>query len=170
MNHWSGDPGGAFAAAMIVFIAWNEAEGKPGEFPRLCPGCHAEEVIGHGWRWRHADDGTHQSIHIRRGLCKQCGRTITMLPAWLVPGGHYSLLARQQAEHLAAGESRSLEECIPASADKNRCADPTTVSRWFRRRLESLSSLVRLWPQPPTLFAGDWKAAGRLLLPGINSA
>ena len=32
-----------------------------------------------------------------------------MLPMWLVPGGHYSLLARQQAEQLAAGEPHSLE-------------------------------------------------------------
>jgi hypothetical protein len=47
-----------------------------------------------------------------------------MLPDWLVPGGHYSLSARQQAAQLASEAERTVEECIPDSADGDRFADP----------------------------------------------
>src|ERR1039457_4214453 len=102
------------------------------------PACQQVSVIGHGWRSRQAHDANHTKISIRRGICKLCDRTLTMLPDWLVPGGHYSLAARQQAEHLATEQERSLEECVPDSADSERCADPSTVRRWFQRRLASL--------------------------------
>lgn len=94
-----------------------------------------------------------------------------MLPDWLVPGGHYSLLARQQAGELASEPQRAVEDCIPDSADANRSADPSTVRRWLQRRLESLwLSLIGRWAQPPTLFAWDWKAAGRNPILEPNSA
>ena len=94
-----------------------------------------------------------------------------MLPGWLVPGGHYSLAARQQAAQLAGEQQRAVEECVPDSADGERFADPATVRRWFGRRLESLwLSLAGRWAQPPTLFAWDWKAARRILIPETSSA
>jgi len=94
-----------------------------------------------------------------------------MLPDWLVPGGHYSLAARQQAEHLATQQERPLEECVPDSADGERSADPSTVRRWFQRRLQSLwLCLIGRLLQPPTLFAWDCKAARRMLTPEANSA
>ena len=156
---------------MIVFIAWNDAEGKPGEMVRRCPACQQDSVIGHGWRSRQAHDANHTWIRIQRGICKLCDRTLTMLPDWLVPGGHYSLAARQQAEHLATGQERPLEGCIPDSADANRSADPSTVRRWFQRRAESLRRCLLAKSTPPhTLFAWDWKAASRMLIPETNSA
>jgi Domain of unknown function (DUF6431) len=157
---------------VIVFIPWNDAEGKPGEMVRVCPACQQVSVIGHGWRKRQAHDANHIWIRIRRGICKLCGRTLTLLPGWLVPGGHYSLSARQQAAQLALTEPpRTAEECIPDSADANRSADPSTVRRWFQRRWESLwLSVMRRWTHPPTLFAWDWKAAGRILIPETSSA
>jgi hypothetical protein len=159
----------AFATAMIVFIAWNDVEGKPLDFVRICPACRQPTVIGHGWRWRHADDERHRSIRIHRGLCKLCHRTITMLPGWLIPGGHYSLEARQQAEALWR-QDLPAEQCIPALADPNRSIDPATVRRWFRRRWESwLASLAWLFPVP-TLIAWDWRAACRILIPETSSA
>jgi hypothetical protein len=94
-----------------------------------------------------------------------------MLPEWLVPGGHYSLMARQQAAQLAREPQRAVEECVPDSADGNRSADPSTVRRWFARRLVSLwVTLNGNWLDPPTLFAWDGKAARRILLPETNSA
>jgi hypothetical protein len=156
---------------VIVFIPWNDAEGKPGEMIRVCPACQQVSVIGHGWRSRQAHDANHTWIRIHRGICKLCDRTLTMLPDWLVPGGHYSLAARQQAEHLSTEPERPLEECVPDSADADRSADPSTVRRWFQRRLESLwLSLVGRWAQPPTLFAWDWKAARRIRIPEASSA
>jgi hypothetical protein len=92
-----------------------------------------------------------------------------MLPDWLVPGGHYSLRARQQAVQLASEPSRTVEECIPDSADPNRSADPSTVRRWFQRRLESLRTSLTTGANPPTLFACDWKAARRILIPETSS-
>ena len=128
-------------------------------------------MIGHGWRRRQAHDASHTWIRIHRGICKRCNQTLTMLPDWLVPGGHYSLLARQQAAQLASEPQRTVEECIPDSADRDRFADPSTVRRWFHRRLESLwLSFIGKWAQPPTLFAWDWKAARRILIPETNSA
>jgi len=96
---------------------------------------------------------------------------VTFLPEWLVPGGHYSLHARQQAERLiTTQQAHSVEACIPESADPERSADPSTVRRWFQRRLMGLWLKViwRFLPLP-TLFAWDWKAARRTLIPEPNS-
>jgi len=94
-----------------------------------------------------------------------------MLPGWVIPGGHYSLPARQQAAQLANEPERAVEECIPDSADGERSADPSTVSRWLHRRVESLwLSFLTGWTRPPTLFAWDWKATRRMLIPETSSA
>jgi Domain of unknown function (DUF6431) len=155
---------------MILFIAWNDAEGKPLEFVRICPACQQPTVIGHGWRWRRADDACHRSIRIHRGRCKLCHRTVTMLPGWLIPGGHYSLEARQQSERLLLEDGLPAEQCIPQLADPDRTADPSTVRRWFQRRWESLLVSWQWIFPPPTLFAWDWKAACRILIPETSSA
>jgi hypothetical protein len=167
----SGAPNGAFATAVIVFIPWNDVEGKPSGMVRLCPACQTDSVIGHGWRGRQAHDATHTEIRIQRGLCKLCRLTLTMLPDWLIPGGQYSLLARQQAADLAIEQGLPAEKCIPEDADRDRLADPSTVRRWFRRRVVSLVlSVLKKRMQTPTLFAWDWKAASRTLIPEANSA
>jgi len=143
---------------------------------RVCPSCQQVSVIGHGWRSRQARDATHTWIRIQRGICRLCDRTLTMLPDWLVPGGHYSLSARQQAAQRGSEIERTVEECIPDSADGDRFADPSTVRRWLQRRLESLwLSLLGRWgpplgPSPPTVLAWDWKAASRILIPETSSA
>ena len=159
-----------FATAMIVFIAWNDAEGKPLDFVRICPACHEPTVIGHGWRWRRADDACHRSIRIHRGLCKLCQRTVTMLPQWLIPGGHYSLHARHQSERLLLDQNLPAEQCIPQIADPDRTTDPSTVRRWFQRRWESLVACSRWNFPPPTVFAWDWKAASRILIAETSTA
>lgn len=137
---------------------------------RICPACRAASVIGHGWRSRQAHDAIHTRIRIQRGICKLCHLTLTMLPDWLIPGGHYSLLARQQAAQLASEDDRPVEQCIPNSADRDRSADPSTVRRWLSRRIDSLwLSVLGMRVQLPTLFAWDWKAASRILIPEANS-
>lgn len=93
-----------------------------------------------------------------------------MLPDWLVPGGLYSLAARQQAEQLANQQDRAIDNCVPHCADPDRSPDPSTVRRWFQLRTESLWLCIRLWlSRPPTLLAWDWKAASRILIPQTNS-
>jgi hypothetical protein len=121
-------------------------------------------IVGHGRRRRQAHDGIHAWILVRRGLCKVCGGTLTVLPGWCVPGAPYSLLARQQAlESLAQGYP--VEQAAPDCRDPDRLADCSPIRRWVWRRIESL----RLWAWAPTLFAWDWRAAGRILMAESSS-
>jgi hypothetical protein len=113
--------------------------------------------VGHGRRSRQAHDHGHDSIRIRRGLCNHCHRTLTVLPAWCVPNAPYNLPARQEAlGRLANG--KTLEQAAPDCRDPNRIADPSTIRRWFWRRLESLRFFFS-----PTILAWDWRAAARIL-------
>jgi hypothetical protein len=158
-------PGQAFAP-VIVFIPCFGDECKPHAddsewLPRQCPGCGQVAVIGHGRRVRQAHDRLHDRIRIRRGICNRCHRTLTVLPHGCVPRAPYSLPARQQAmARVAAG--KTLEQSAPDCLDPDRIADPRTIRRWFRRRVESLRFL--LWPTLPTLVAWDFRAAALILI------
>jgi hypothetical protein len=44
----------------------------------------------------------HTQIWIRRGLCRPCQKTFTVLPDWSRPLGIYSLHCRQKAERAGA--------------------------------------------------------------------
>jgi hypothetical protein len=50
--------------------------------PRLCPVCGERTIIGHGQRLKLAHDRRHQQIWIRRGRCRPCHKTFTVLPDW----------------------------------------------------------------------------------------
>jgi hypothetical protein len=150
-------------APVIVFIPHSAGKCKPDEdsewLPRQCPACGQMAVIGHGRRRRQAHDGEQDWIVVRRGLCTVCGGTLTVLPSWCVPGSPYSFRARRQAlDQLAQGSP--VEQAAPHCRDPDRSADGSTIRRWFWRRIESLRFLIF----PPTLFAWDWRAAGRILI------
>lgn len=148
---------------VIVFIPYSGDGCKPGDcdgewLPRDCPGCGRTAVVGHGRRCRQAHDRCHDSIRIRRGICKHCHHSLTVLPAWCVPGAPYNLPAREEAlSRLAAG--RTLEESAPDCRDPDRVADPSTIRRWFRRRIVSLRFFFS-----PTILAWDFRAAARILI------
>ncbi len=97
---------------------------------------------------------------MRRGWCGGCERTLTVLPCGCVPGGHYSLVARQEAiERLAGGAA--LEQAAPECRDADRVAAPATIRRWAWRRIESLlvgAALGWDWLRAPTLVVWDWRA------------
>ena len=98
-------PGHAFAP-VIVFIPRTGDGCKPGEYdaewlPRQCPVCGQVAIIGHGRRRRQAHDGLHDWILLRR-MCKVCGGTLTVLPAWCVPGAAYSGRTRHRSLAVAA--------------------------------------------------------------------
>ena len=148
---------------MIVFIPRSEQGRKSVDdetewLPRRCPRCGRLAIIGHGRRRRQAHDGIHDWILVRRGVCKACTATFTVLPAWCVPGSPYSLSARQQALN-QLGQGCPLQQAAPHCLDPNRIADASTIRRWFWRRIESLRFLA--WA--PTLLVWDWRAAGRIL-------
>jgi len=102
---------------VILVIALPETEDKHHagvtEIPlarllRLCPLCGNRTIIGHGRRFKQAHDQRHEQISIRRGLCRPCQKTFTMLPDWSPPSGHYSLHCRQQAWELLRQSDRQL--------------------------------------------------------------
>jgi hypothetical protein len=132
--------------------------------PRQCPACRQMAVIGNGRRARFAHDKDHDRIRVRRGRCRRCGRTVTVLPARCIPGASYSLVARQQAMQRIA-EGMTVEQAAPDCLDPNRIADSSTLRRWFRRRMESLAFALN---RVATLFAWDWRAASRILIPEPN--
>ena len=155
-------PGHAFAP-VIIFIPCPEpgCKGPPdGDWlPRQCPVCQMMTIVGHGRRSRQAHDETQAGVVVRRGICRPCHKTYTVLPAGCIPGGIYNLPTRQQAlERIVQGAPA--EQAGPHCHDPDRIADPSTIRRWFWRRFESLPFLM--WA--PTLFAWDWRAASRILV------
>ena len=105
---------------------------------------------------------------MRRGICRLCGKTFTILPDWLAPSAHYSLACRQQScERIVAGDS--VEQAAPHCKDPTRLPDPSTVRRWAQRRLLSLWFWLKadargeLFFQPPTILAWDLVALCSIL-------
>lgn len=165
---------------MIVFISQIAPPGNPPLseadllewLPRLCPRCAVLAMVGHGRRRRQAHDQDHGWIRVRRGLCRHCHVTITVLPAWLVPGAPYSLHAR--ADALCQGETVPLEQASPTTLEPERLVDPSTMRRWRWRRVVSWLActlclqrlgLVAAKLLAPTMLAWDWPAAARILFP-----
>src|SRR5204862_3617330 len=117
-----------------------------------------------------APSGTrrHEHIWARRGICRPCKKTFTILPDWLAPSAHYSVHCRQQAcERIAAGDSA--EQAAPHCKDPTRLPDPSPVRRWAQRRLISVWCWV--WAgfhaerllRTPTILAWDVGAVCRIL-------
>jgi Domain of unknown function (DUF6431) len=136
--------------------------------PRQCPLCGDATIIGHGRRLRQAHDDRSEHIWVRRGICRPCRKTFTVLPNWLVPSGHYSLRCRQQAcDRMGAGDSA--EQAVPECKDPSRLPDPSTLRRWVQRRLFSLwcwigtGGLGAHFLSTPTLLAWDLGAVCRSL-------
>ena len=172
---------------MIVFIprTWPQsncgsaAEDEPEWLPRICPRCQQPSIRGHGRRWKSAHDQKHTRIRVRRGRCRYCGVTITVLPLWSLPYSRYSLHARVAALHRYLEQGQPLEQAAPPTLDPDRVADPATLRRWGQRRLTSLcacTAAVRvvgklaatLWSS--TILAWDWLAALRILIPEAKPA
>jgi hypothetical protein len=167
-------------AAVILFVATPGAEDNrnkqfPGvsleDLPRWCPGCRQPTIVGHGRRKRQAHDEQHDWIWVRRGRCRPCRKTFTILPSGTVPYGHYSLRCRQQAWTERCEHSASWEESAPLTKSPTRVPDPATLRRWAQRRCLSLwswmgSRATAVWRflTAPTLLAWDCPAAARSLL------
>ena len=136
--------------------------------PRRCPVCGNHTIVGHGQRLRHARDDRHDRIWVRRGVCRPCQKTFTVLPDWLAPSAPFTLHCRQQAcEHLAAGETA--EQAAPHCKDPTHLPDPSTVRRWAQRRLISLWCWIKAgvknqhFLRTPTILAWDLGALCRIL-------
>jgi hypothetical protein len=136
--------------------------------PRRCPVCRDDTIIGHGRRLRQGHDDQRAWIWVRRGICRPCRKTFTILPDGLLPYGHYSLRCRQQAcERIGAGDSA--EQAVPDCQDLFRSPDPSTVRRWAHRRWHSVWCWVQAvvpvlhFLRTPTILAWDLSALCRIL-------
>jgi hypothetical protein len=157
----------------FYLTARGERQHRPGVMPlgllsRRCPVCGDCTIIGHGRRLRPAHDDRHERIWVRRGICRPCGKTFTILPDWLAPAAPFSLHCRQQAcESIAAGNS--VEQAAPHCKDPSRSPDPSTLRRWAWRRLLSVYCWVTVgasgkhFLQTPTIVAWDFGALCRIL-------
>ena len=142
--------------------------------PRRCPSCRQTTIIGHGQRRKQAHDEQHDWIWVRRGLCRPCRKTFTILPSWSPPYGHYSFPCRQQAWKSRCDTGGSWEQCAPHTKDPSRLPDPATLRRWVFSKLLSLCCGMKAsWPcsracrnffLAPTILAWDWIIATRLSL------
>ena len=125
--------------------------------PRRCPRCCEDTITGHGRRQKQAHDEGHDWIWIRRGVCRPCGLTFTILPHWSPPYGQYSFPCREQAWEATANHDSGWEQSAPQTKDPHRMPDPATLRRWAWRRLLSLyGSLTTLGfcrPHWPIFFA-----------------
>src|SRR5438034_446918 len=135
---------------MIVFIprTWPQsncgsaaAHDEQEWLPRICPGCGQPGMIGHGRRWKSAHDQNHTRIRVRRGRCRCCRLTITVLPRWSMPYSIYSLHARVEALHRYVEQGKPLEQAAPPTLDPDRVADPATLRRWGQRRPKGRTAL-----------------------------
>jgi Domain of unknown function (DUF6431) len=166
--------GGLHASRDSLYrTAGGERQRRPGVIPlgllpRRCPLCGDYTIIGHGRRLRPAHDDRHERIWVRRGICRPCGKSFTILPDWLAPAAPFSLLCRQQAcESIAAGDS--VERAAPHCKDPSRSPDPSTLRRWGWRRLFSVCCWVTAGAlgqhllQTPTIVAWDFGALCRIL-------
>jgi Domain of unknown function (DUF6431) len=141
------------------------------QLPRRCPFCGNRSIIGHGRRLKQAHDRWHVQIWIRRGLCRPCRKTFTVLPAWSPPSGHYSLYCRHEAWELLYQPDSSWERSVPDVADASRLPDSSTVRRWAGHLLRLGTLLAaKLWHAAgwsastfPTILAWDWSAIRRIL-------
>ena len=99
--------------------------------PRRCPLCGNRTIIGHGRRLKQAHDERHAQIWIRRGLCRPCQKTFTVLPDWLAALG--DLQPPLPATGLGVvAPIPDVDGTIDSgpSADASRSPDPSTVRRW----------------------------------------
>ena len=137
--------------------------------PRRCPVCQNSTIIGHGQRHRPALDDRHERIWVRRGICRPCHRTFTILPDWLAPSAPYSLHCRQQADQRIAAGACS-EQAALHCQDPSRLPDPSTLRRWASRRRLSLWCWIQAgasrqhFLRSPTIVAWDLSAYCRTLL------
>jgi Domain of unknown function (DUF6431) len=157
----------------VYHTARDERQPRPGvipldRLPRRCPVCRKDTIIGHGRRYRQGHDDQRQECWVRRGFCKACRKTFTVLPDWLAPSGHYTLHCRQQSyERMSSGDSA--EQAAPDCKDPSRSPDPSTLRRWARRRLLSIYCWVKAgvigesFLRAPTIVAWDLGAVCRIL-------
>ena len=104
--------------------------------PRDCPHCAAvDRFIGHGYYRRQPIDRQQAySIRIKRWLCKVCGRTVSILPSFLLSFRHYLLAVIQKVVTARFEKQASWgqieQQCTNDQGE--RLPSERTIRRWCR--------------------------------------
>ena len=99
--------------------------------PGNCPNCQAVgQMIGHGYYWRQPKDGGKGwLIRIKRWKCKACGKTVSVLPSFVLRFRHYLLEVIANALALRFENQASWAE-VRAGCSSAGMPGEQTIRRW----------------------------------------
>lgn len=168
------------AEAEWLLAQWPQLTG------RVCPACGEKALVGHGRRRRSVHEGTARGaagavcavvwFWVQRVRCKACGRTHTLLPAFVARYQRHPSAVRERATGLREA-GRSWGEIMRAlvlpmlSATSPRRWVAGVLARYGAAVVELRQSLaagpVGAMPYAPVVAAGGWdgfvEAAGCVL-------
>jgi hypothetical protein len=95
--------------------------------PVCCPGCAGTHIVGHDWyaRWAVYPEQDVR-VEIRRWKCKDCGKTISLLPSFLHRHRHYALVVIEAVLRGRLEGSRPWSELVPSATPSQR-----SMRRWL---------------------------------------
>jgi transposase-like protein len=133
---------------IVADFGWNVQVyaklGKRNPCPRpvQCPWCGCEHsLIGHGYYRRKAkDDERAYTLWVKRWLCKGCGRTLSVLPNFLLNFRHY-LVGVIQAVMVVRFEDGQSWAAVERTCANQGTPALRTMQRWCR----SLTQLATRW-------------------------
>jgi len=132
------------------------------------PGCNCRDLHEHGCFWRTAVTKRRQfELPIYRWRCPVCGRTVSVLPDFLVPRGHFVTPVREAAiKRRQLGQSfKQIAKGVASAAIG--CVHPKTVKRWWMRHLAKAGDAA-LWVAGELIRFGVDEDLLRLHFRGVN--
>jgi hypothetical protein len=117
--------------------------------------CHHQELYQHGRYFRLAvtKDQVFQ-IPIYRWCCPTCGKTLAVLPDFMVPYVHFVTTVREEAIHRKQ-QGMSNERIAEGVVVSSVHVSPCTIKRWWKRHLDRVDERAQ------------W-VAGQLIRAGVN--
>lgn len=141
--------------------------------PRLTFACNSENCNGqimheHG-RYSRTPVLKNRRVElpIYRWYCPRCRQTLTVLPDFLVPGGHFVTQVREAAI-LRRRRGESFKRVAQGIASKAvGGVSPDTVKRWWRRHLKKAGEAAQ-WVAGELIRSGVKEDLLRLHFKGVN--
>lgn len=130
--------------------------------------CNDQTLHKHG-RYFRTPVFKHRRVRlpIYRWYCPKCGQTLTVLPDFLVPGGHFATQVREAAiRRRKRGESitRVAKGVVSFAVGG---VSPDTIKRWWRRHLEKAGEVTQ-WIAGELIRFGVKEDLLRLHFKGVN--
>jgi hypothetical protein len=131
-----------------------QAQGKGHAFPDLtgepCPQCGAGALMKHGYYKRYLILLHFAGfIFVRRYICKECGRTVSLLPSFAHPGRAYGI---EPIAHVLSGFYTKRKRVCEIAPSGSVCS--RQLLRWFRIRVEkNIDTLAMELTGPASLRA-----------------